>query len=226
MLKRTPMTTTKTRRKTPIPFSFPVSVALCALLLTTAALRVSAHFGSMPSPRTPAGTRTSANSIARSSDSVFTQGPRSIVSRAIENSSPAGMSVESRFSSALLGKDSALAGTDSLLGRNVVADLYRSALNAQPVGVTNAALTASSVSSLSTSNAIGLEQTITVDTHAPASAAYNSTFTVAATSNSTLSVVYSSAGSCTNDGPLFTMTSGSGTCTVNYDQPGDETYNP
>ena len=69
-------------------------------------------------------------------------------------------------------------------------------------------------------------QTITVGTHAPASAAYNSSFTVAATSTSGLAVVYSSSGSCTNVGPLFTMTSGSGTCTVKYNQAGDAIYNP
>ena len=69
-------------------------------------------------------------------------------------------------------------------------------------------------------------QTITVDTHAPANAADNTNFTVAATANSSLAVEYSSAGSCTNVGPLFTMTSGSGTCTVKYDQAGDANYNP
>jgi hypothetical protein len=39
-------------------------------------------------------------------------------------------------------------------------------------------------------------QTITVGTHAPASAAYNSSFTVAASSNSGLPLSYSSSGSC------------------------------
>jgi hypothetical protein len=68
-------------------------------------------------------------------------------------------------------------------------------------------------------------QTITVNTHAPANATYNSSFTVAATSSSGLAVVYSSAGVCTNVGATFTMTSGTGTCTVNYDQTGDTNYN-
>jgi hypothetical protein len=68
-------------------------------------------------------------------------------------------------------------------------------------------------------------QTITVNTHAPASAAYNSTFTVAATSDSGLTVVYTSGGACTNVDGLFTMTSGTGACTVNYDQAGDTNYN-
>jgi|GEM_PF-1150853 len=68
-------------------------------------------------------------------------------------------------------------------------------------------------------------QTITVNTHAPANAAYNSNFTVAATSNSGLPVSYNSAGACTNVGATFTMTSGTGTCTVKYDQTGDSNYN-
>ena len=68
-------------------------------------------------------------------------------------------------------------------------------------------------------------QTITVNTHAPATASYNSGFTVAASSNSGLAVTYSSAGVCTNVGSTFTMTSGAGTCTVRYDQSGDSNYN-
>src|SRR5205807_9220527 len=67
-------------------------------------------------------------------------------------------------------------------------------------------------------------QTITVGTHAPANATFNSQFTVAATSNSALSVAYSSSGVCTNVGATFTMTSGTGTCTVKYDQAGDGNY--
>jgi hypothetical protein len=68
-------------------------------------------------------------------------------------------------------------------------------------------------------------QTITVGTHAPANATYNTSFTVAAQSNSGLAVSYSSAGVCTNVGATFTMTSGTGTCTVKYDQAGDSTFN-
>src|SRR6185503_15713861 len=68
-------------------------------------------------------------------------------------------------------------------------------------------------------------QSITVGTHAPASATFNTSFTVAATSNSSLAVTYSSSGACTNVGPVFTMTNGTGTCTVNYDQAGDGNYN-
>jgi hypothetical protein len=68
-------------------------------------------------------------------------------------------------------------------------------------------------------------QTITVNTHAPASATYNTSFTVAATSSSGLAVSYSSSGVCTNVGATFTMTSGTGTCTVKYDQAGNSNYN-
>ncbi len=70
------------------------------------------------------------------------------------------------------------------------------------------------------------DQTITVTTHAPASAVFNTSFTVAATGGgSGNAVTFSSAGSCTNVGATFTMTSGSGTCTVKYDQAGDANYN-
>jgi hypothetical protein len=68
------------------------------------------------------------------------------------------------------------------------------------------------------------DQTISVATQAPASAAYGSQFTVAANAPGG-AVTYSSAGSCTNSGATFTMTSAGGTCTVKYDQAGDGTYN-
>jgi hypothetical protein len=68
-------------------------------------------------------------------------------------------------------------------------------------------------------------QTIAVTTHAPAGAVYNSSFTVAASgSGSGNAVTFSSGGVCTNVGSTFTMTSGTGTCTVNYDQAGSANY--
>ena len=69
-------------------------------------------------------------------------------------------------------------------------------------------------------------QTITIDTSAPASAINGSTFTVAATASSGLPVSYSSStpGVCTNNGAMFTMVSGTGTCTVQYNQAGDSYY--
>src|SRR2546427_257258 len=74
-------------------------------------------------------------------------------------------------------------------------------------------------------NAQKANQSITIGAHVPANAAYNANFTVAATSNSGSPVAYSSSGVCTNVGPTFTMTSGTGTCTVKYDQAGDDNYN-
>ena len=68
-------------------------------------------------------------------------------------------------------------------------------------------------------------QTITVDTAAPASAVYDTSFTVAATASSGLAVSYSSTGVCSNVGPIFTMTSGTGSCTVKYNQAGNANYN-
>jgi hypothetical protein len=71
-----------------------------------------------------------------------------------------------------------------------------------------------------------LNQTINVTTAAPSSAAYGSSFTVAATASSGQPVSYSASGSCSVVGATFTMTSGTGTCTVKYDQAGNGTYNP
>ncbi len=67
-------------------------------------------------------------------------------------------------------------------------------------------------------------QTITVTTHAPASAAYPSSFTVAAVASSGLAVEYSSSGICTNALGVFTMTGAFGTCYVHYNQSGDSDY--
>jgi hypothetical protein len=76
-------------------------------------------------------------------------------------------------------------------------------------------------------NATGnASQTITVTTHAPSSAVYGTGFTVAATGgDSGNPIVYGSSGSCSNTGADFTMTSGTGTCTVTYDQAGSAGYN-
>jgi sugar lactone lactonase YvrE len=71
-----------------------------------------------------------------------------------------------------------------------------------------------------------IDQMIIVDTSAPLSAFSGSTFPVLAHATSDLPVTYSSSGSCTNIGLNFTMTSGTGTCTVMYDQAGDSNYNP
>jgi hypothetical protein len=67
------------------------------------------------------------------------------------------------------------------------------------------------------------DQTITVTTHAPANAGDGSSFDVAATAPGG-PVVYSSGGSCSNTGATFTMSSGTGSCGVMYDQAGDANY--
>jgi len=67
-------------------------------------------------------------------------------------------------------------------------------------------------------------QTITFTTSAPSSAAYNSQFTVAATASSGLAVTFTSSGSCSNSGATYTMTAGSGTCSVIANQSGNTTY--
>ncbi|MBI5822734.1 MAG: sortase [Chloroflexi bacterium] len=77
--------------------------------------------------------------------------------------------------------------------------------------------------------AIGLAaQTITVITSAPATASNGSTFDVAATATSGLPVTITTSGVCTGgdtDGTAtITMTSGTGTCSVFYDQAGDGNY--
>jgi LPXTG-site transpeptidase (sortase) family protein len=71
-------------------------------------------------------------------------------------------------------------------------------------------------------------QTITVTTSAPASASNGSTFDVVASASSGLPVTITTSGSCTGgdtDGTAtITMTSGTGTCSVFYDQAGDGNY--
>ena len=68
-------------------------------------------------------------------------------------------------------------------------------------------------------------QAINVTTHAPATAVFNTSFSVAATGGgSGNAVTFSSSGACSNTGASFTMTSGTGTCSVKYDQAGDANY--
>ncbi len=67
-------------------------------------------------------------------------------------------------------------------------------------------------------------QSITFTRNAPASAAYNSSFTVAASASSGLAVTYTSSGVCSNVGATYTMTSGMGTCSVIANQAGNSYY--
>ena len=68
-------------------------------------------------------------------------------------------------------------------------------------------------------------QTITFATNPPISAAYNSSFTVAAIGGASANAVsYTSAGSCSNMGATYKMTSGAGTCSVIVNEAGNANY--
>jgi hypothetical protein len=74
---------------------------------------------------------------------------------------------------------------------------------------------------------IAENQTITVTQSAPATAAYNASFTVEANSSSGLPVTITTTGSCSGSGTgsaTILMTSGKGNCTVRYNQAGDTNY--
>jgi hypothetical protein len=77
-----------------------------------------------------------------------------------------------------------------------------------------------------TVNSEKADQTITVTQHAPATAAFGTGFTVDANGGGSGNpVTFGSSGACSNNGADFTMTSGTGTCTVLYDQAGDDNHN-
>ena len=68
-------------------------------------------------------------------------------------------------------------------------------------------------------------QSITFTTSPPATAAYNSSFRVAATGGASGSaVIFTSSGSCTNLGATYTMTSSVGICSVIANQAGTANY--
>jgi MBG domain (YGX type)/PASTA domain len=76
-----------------------------------------------------------------------------------------------------------------------------------------------------TVSATPASQTITITPSSlPASAAYKSSFTVAATASSGLPVTFTSTGVCGNSGSTYTMTSGKGTCSVIANQAGNSNY--
>ncbi len=68
-------------------------------------------------------------------------------------------------------------------------------------------------------------QTITVTTHAPLNAVYNTTFPVAANSDSGLTVAITTTGSCTISGGVVSITSAATSCIVHYNQAGNSSYN-
>lgn len=74
------------------------------------------------------------------------------------------------------------------------------------------------------------DQVITVTQHAPSSATYGDSFTVAATGGASGNpVTIAASGSCSgagNNSTTIMMKSGAGTCTVTYNQAGTSSYNP
>ncbi len=74
-------------------------------------------------------------------------------------------------------------------------------------------------------SATPVAQAITFTTNPPASAAYKSTFKVAATGGASgNAVTFTSSGACSNSGATYTMTSGTGTCSVIASQAGNSNY--
>ncbi len=74
-------------------------------------------------------------------------------------------------------------------------------------------------------NATPAAQSIAFTTNAPSNAAYNSSFTVAATGGASGNpLVFTSSGVCTNSGATYTMTSGTGTCSVIANQGDNGNY--
>ena len=75
-----------------------------------------------------------------------------------------------------------------------------------------------------TANATQATQTITL-TNLPTSAAYKTSFTVGATGGASgNTIAFTSSGSCSNSGATYTMTSGTGTCSVIANQAGNSNY--
>ena len=71
------------------------------------------------------------------------------------------------------------------------------------------------------------QQVITVTAPAPVTAAFGTTFEVASAASSNLPVTITSSGACTGSGSgtaRVTMLSGSGSCLVRFNQPGDTDY--
>jgi hypothetical protein len=86
-------------------------------------------------------------------------------------------------------------------------------------------LTVNSPQSIAANFAAQASQAITFTTGPPQSAAYGSSFTVAATGGGSGNpVVFTSAGGCTNSGTIYTMTSASTVCSVIANQAGNTDY--
>jgi hypothetical protein len=97
-----------------------------------------------------------------------------------------------------------------------------------PITVSTGTLSAANYSFLYVSGTLTIQQasqTILFTTPPPAAAAYNSSFTVVATGGaSPNAVIFTSSGVCSNSGATYTMTSGTGTCTVIANQAGTANY--
>src|SRR5439155_731163 len=74
-----------------------------------------------------------------------------------------------------------------------------------------------------TTTATKIDPTVTF-TGAPASAGYGTAFTVASTTNSSASPVYTPGGVCSNVIAVYTMTSGTGSCTSTATWVADANY--
>lgn len=91
---------------------------------------------------------------------------------------------------------------------------------------TTRVVTAPSTTATYTANFVE-SQTISVTNAPPPSAAYGSSFTVAATASSNLAVAITTSGSCSgsgNNSASISMISGTGTCSVIFSQAGDSSY--
>lgn len=123
--------------------------------------------------------------------------------------------------------------TSSVIGGTIsYTGAATTAINASPTAYTLTpvvtALTATNYSFAAATGTLIINkanQTITVGTPAPATAAYNTAFSVAATASSGLAVTYGSAAPLSNSGASYLMNSGTGTGTVTYNQAGDGNFN-
>ena len=97
-----------------------------------------------------------------------------------------------------------------------------------PITVSTGTLAAANYSFLFVSGTLTIQpasQAITFTTNAPASAAYNSSFTVAATGGASGNpVTFTSSGACSNIGATYTMTNSTGACSVIANQAGNTNY--
>jgi sugar lactone lactonase YvrE len=97
-----------------------------------------------------------------------------------------------------------------------------------PITVSTGTLAATNYSFLFVNSTLTIQtasQSITFTTNPPSTAAYNSSFTVAATGGGSGNpVVFTSAGACKVSGATFTMTASTGSCSVIANQAGNTNY--